>query len=105
MYVRMYVCMYVRMLYVCIYVLRYLASEEVIKATDKGMGRVKEAEHWLAVRTASYKRPEGPSSNITNRCDLYWGDLNLFLFFLTINIYIYMSRLLASIAVERQSKY
>eukprot|EP00928_Gymnodinium_smaydae_P024172 TRINITY_DN19649_c0_g1_i1.p1 TRINITY_DN19649_c0_g1~~TRINITY_DN19649_c0_g1_i1.p1 ORF type:complete len:387 (-),score=86.08 TRINITY_DN19649_c0_g1_i1:98-1258(-) len=34
---------------------------------ETGMGRVKEAPHWVAVEGASWRRPEGPESSIKGR--------------------------------------
>ena len=51
------------------FVLEYLASEEVVKEVDgrEGYGRVKEAPHWMAVKGAYWRRPEGPGSSLRGR--------------------------------------
>jgi formylglycine-generating enzyme required for sulfatase activity len=48
------------------FVLDSLASEDVIAEVDgeTGYGRVKDAPHWMAVRGADWRHPNGPDSNI-----------------------------------------
>jgi hypothetical protein len=43
------------------FVLEHLADEEVVKEVDgeNGYGRVKDAHHWMAVKGAYWRRPEG----------------------------------------------
>lgn len=58
------------------FVLESLASEEVVKEVDgeDGYGRVKEAPHWMAVKGAYWRRPEGYISLLCGcTCSLYLG--------------------------------
>merc|ERR1711937_987640 len=54
------------------FVLEGLSSPEVMKEVDgkKGMGRVKEARHWMAVKGASWKKPYGLDSTIQSRGEM-----------------------------------
>jgi len=65
------------------FVLEYLCPQETIEETDseKGMGRVQTALHWLAVIGAHWRKPEGSLSSITNRLNhpvvqVTWNDAN-----------------------------
>jgi len=51
------------------FVLDYLASEETIANVDgeEGYGRVKDAPHWMAVKGAYWRRPEGEGSSLRGR--------------------------------------
>jgi len=42
------------------FVLEPLASKRTVEECDKDMGRVQSAQHWLAVRKANWKHPQGP---------------------------------------------
>ncbi|KAJ8602730.1 hypothetical protein CTAYLR_003793 [Chrysophaeum taylorii] len=49
------------------FVLELLASNETIKACDDGLGRVQEAPWWLGVVGATWRKPEGPGSDLRGR--------------------------------------
>jgi|MDSY01.1.fsa_nt_gb sulfatase modifying factor 1 len=51
------------------FVLEHLATEDVVKEVDgrEGFGRVKDARHWMAVKGAYWRRPEGPGSSLRGR--------------------------------------
>jgi formylglycine-generating enzyme required for sulfatase activity len=51
------------------FVLEGLASDDVVKEVDgdSGYGRVKDAPHWMAVKGAYWRRPEGEGSSLRGR--------------------------------------
>uniref|UniRef100_A0A7S2ME14 Sulfatase-modifying factor enzyme-like domain-containing protein n=1 Tax=Octactis speculum TaxID=3111310 RepID=A0A7S2ME14_9STRA len=51
------------------FVLEYLAAPEIVEEVDspQGYGRVKDAHHWMAVKGAYWRRPEGIGSNLRGR--------------------------------------
>ena len=59
-------------LYKWSFVLEGLSSLEVMKEvdSDKGMGRVREAQHWMAVKGASWNKPYGPDSTIQSKGEM-----------------------------------
>ncbi len=54
------------------FVLEGLSSAEVEKEVDgdKGMGRVREARHWMAVKGANWKKPYGLDSTIQSKGEM-----------------------------------
>ncbi|CAM9166527.1 unnamed protein product, partial [Ascophyllum nodosum] len=51
------------------FVLEYLLDAETVKEADEGIGRVKGSEHWVGVKGASWRQPEGPRSSLENMGD------------------------------------
>jgi len=51
------------------FVLDYLAADEIIAEVDGegGYGRVQDAPHWMAVKGAYWRRPEGTGSSLRGR--------------------------------------